>query len=110
LELYFYILKKNPLMKKLVLGLFCFSGLIAHSQQKPIIEKKEVVRIETELASDKMQGRAMFSSGITMASAFIESEFKKIGLDYYNGLKNYRQEFEIKGKKANNVIGILKGK
>src|SRR6478609_1888986 len=97
-------------MKRFVSTLFCLSGLLVQAQQKPIIQKQEVVRIETELASDKMQGRAMFSSGISMASTFIESEFKKIGLNYFDGLKNYRQEFVLEGKPANNVIGILPGK
>jgi len=97
-------------MQKQVTMLLCFLGLIAQAQQKPIIAKQEVVRIETELASDKMQGRALFSSGIAMASTFIESEYKKIGLTYFGGLNSYRQEFDIEGKPANNVIGILPGK
>lgn len=57
-----------------------------------------------------MEGRAIFSPGIALASTFIEQEFQKIGLDYYDNLKNYRQEFETKGQKANNVIGIIPGK
>ena len=70
----------------------------------------EIIRIETELASDKMQGRAMFTPGIDSASAFIEKEFSKINLQCFGDLKNYRQEFKVKSKNANNVIGILKGK
>lgn len=80
------------------------------SQQKVAIATSEITRIETELASDKMEGRAIFSPGIVLASTFIEQEFQKIGLDYYDNLKNYRQEFETKGQKANNVIGIIPGK
>ncbi|WP_326937422.1 M20/M25/M40 family metallo-hydrolase [Flavobacterium sp. PL11] len=74
------------------------------------INKQEVIRIETELASDKMEGRATFSPGIELASSFIENEFKKIKLSFFDQLKNYRQEFDIKGKAANNVIGVLPGK
>lgn len=96
-------------MKNLMLLLFVF-GLSVQAQEKPKILKEEVTRIETELASDKMQGRAIFTSGIDSASVFIEKEFAKIGLSYFNDLKNYRQEFIAKGKSANNVIGILPGK
>ena len=85
-------------------------GFLGQAQKSPKIEVKEVTRIVTELASDKMQGRALFSEGIDSASVFIEKEFAKIGLSKYSGLANYRQEFTIKNKPANNVIGILEGK
>ncbi len=78
--------------------------------QQPIISKSEVVRVETELASDAMEGRKIFTPGIERASAFIEKEFAAIGLAHFGDLKNYRQEFVKKGKKANNVIGILPGR
>lgn len=96
-------------MKKVAL-LFLLSCFAIQAQVKPIIQKSEIVRIETELASDKMQGRQVFTAGIDSASAFIEKEFAKIGLAYFKDLKNYRQEFTRKDKNANNVIGILPGK
>ena len=97
--------------KKFRYNLFSFFiGLLVQAQGNPIIDKQEIVRIETELASDKMEGRAIFTPGIELASAFIENEFKKIGLSYFKDLKNYRQEFIAEGKAANNVIGILFGK
>lgn len=96
-------------MKKTAL-LLLLIGLSVQAQKKPEIQKSEIVRIETVLASDKMEGRKIFSSGIDSASAFIEKEFAKIGLSYYQDLKNYRQEFVAKRKNANNVIGILPGK
>ncbi|UFH46824.1 M20/M25/M40 family metallo-hydrolase [Flavobacterium galactosidilyticum] len=97
-------------MKNKSILLFLFLGFFVQAQEKVVINKQEVVRIETELASDKMEGRATFSPGIELASAFIEEEFKKINLAYFDDLTNYRQEFEVKGKAANNVIGILPGK
>lgn len=112
---FIYIYKYYPLknklknMKKYQIALF-FLGLLAHSQVKTKIESKEVIRIETELSSDKMQGRAIFTAGIDSASVFIEKEFKKVGLDFYQNLKNYRQEFTAKSNSANNVIGIIPGK
>lgn len=84
--------------------------IFAQAQNKPTINHKEVVRIETELASDEMQGRAIFTPGIELASAFIENEFKEIQLTPYGDLKNYRQEFKVEGKNANNVIGMILGK
>ncbi len=97
-------------MKKEIVLLFSLFGFFVQAQEKPVIEQQEVVRIETELASDKMEGRAIFTRGIDSASVFIENEFKKIGLSYFKDLKKYRQEFVVKGKGANNVIGILLGK
>jgi Zn-dependent M28 family amino/carboxypeptidase len=84
-------------------------GQAAIAQAQPAISPTEVTRIETELASDKMEGREIFSNGNKLASAFIESEFAKAGLSQFDKLKSYRQEFEADGKPANNVIGIIPG-
>jgi Zn-dependent M28 family amino/carboxypeptidase len=100
----------NTFMKNRSILFFLFLGLLVQAQEKPIIQQQEIVRIETELASDKMQGREIFTPGIDSASAFIENEFKKIDLSYFKDLKKYRQEFVAKGKEANNVIAILLGK
>lgn len=97
-------------MKKHSGLLFFFLGFLVQAQEKPMIQQQEVVRIETELASDKMEGRAIFSPGIELASAFIEKEFRAIQLNHFKDLKTYRQEFIAKEKPANNVIGILPGK
>ena len=96
-------------MKKIAF-LFLLIGFMVQAQTKPIILKDEIVRIETTLASDKMEGREIFTVGIDSASAFIEKEFTKIGLAHYKDLKNYRQEFTSRNQSANNVIGILPGK
>jgi hypothetical protein len=39
-----------------------------------------------------MEGRRAFTPGIDKAS-FIESEFKKIGLETFNRAKDYKQAF-----------------
>lgn len=95
-------------MKKISLGLLTLLGFMTYAQNG--IQQSEVTRIETQLASDAMEGRALFTPGIEKASAFIEGEFKRIGLTYYKELMSYSQDFLIKGKKANNVIGIIPGK
>ena len=84
-------------MKKLVLSivtLFILQGAKAQSINK-IIKPKEIKRIEQKLSSDDMEGRRAFTPGIAKASAFIEGEFTKIGLQTFNGALNYRQEFFV---------------
>ncbi len=109
IKFYTFTLNIKKMKIKLLYILIAFS-LFANAQVKTKTFNSEIIRIETELASDKMQGRAMFTAGIDSASAFIENEFTKINLEKFNDLNNYRQEFKIESKSANNVIGILKGK
>jgi len=89
-------------MKKIIVSMFvlgqCFN---IHGQSiDKIITNKEVTRIEKILSADDMQGRRTFTPGIDKASAFIESEFKKIGLQTFNAAKNYKQEFSMTESKA----------
>jgi hypothetical protein len=83
-------------MKKL--GLILFFGLTSvytfgQSVDK-LITKKNVTRIIKTLTADDMMGRsASKPEHIEKATAFIESEFKKIGLSNLKGLTTYRQEF-----------------
>ena len=62
------------------------------------------------LASDDMGGRKPGTAGIEKAAQYIENEFEKIGLKKYNSLPTFRQNFEYKGIKMFNVIGVLEGK
>ncbi|MEP7143682.1 MAG: M28 family peptidase [Ferruginibacter sp.] len=82
-------------MKKIILSvvLLCFIDVSGAQSIKKIINKKQVKRIEKILSADEMQGRRTFTPGIEKASAFIESEFNKIGLQPFNGIANYRQGF-----------------
>jgi putative aminopeptidase FrvX len=82
-------------MKKIIVtavALCCFCISQAQSIDK-IINAKEVKRIEKVLSADNMQGRRTFTPSIEKASAFIEKQFKKTGLQTFNGAPNYRQEF-----------------
>jgi hypothetical protein len=56
-----------------------------------ILNAKEVERIERTLSSDEMQGRATFTPGNDKAAAFIADEFKKAGIQPWDG-KNYIQQ------------------
>lgn len=58
-----------------------------------IITARQVKKIEKILSADDMQGRRTFTPAIEKASAFIETQFKKAGLQTFKGAANYRQEF-----------------
>jgi Zn-dependent M28 family amino/carboxypeptidase len=68
------------------------------------------------LANDSMQGRKAGTEGIEKAAKYIESQFKKIGLKYFND-NSFRQTFKYKNKRSRNqeelnlfnVIGFLEG-
>ena len=82
-------------MKQLVIGALALVAVYFSNGQSinKIIKVKEVSRIEKALSDDAMEGRRTFTPGIEKASAFIESEFKNIGLQTFQGAANYRQEF-----------------
>jgi len=84
-------------MKKLLVTAFLVSNTLFLLAQNidPIINVKEVERIEKTLASDDMRGRKTFSPDIDRAANFIAAEFKSIGLQTWNNNENYRQEFAL---------------
>jgi hypothetical protein len=99
-------------MKKVIVSAFvlilCMS---VHGQSiDKIITSNEVTRIEKILAADDMQGRRTFTPGIDKASDFIESEFKKAGLQTFMGATNFRQEFSMTESKATASKIIIDGK
>jgi Iap family predicted aminopeptidase len=75
-----------------------------------IITEALIKKHITILSSDEMEGRKAGTRGIEKAARYIENEFKKIGLNKFDGLSTYRQEFNEKGLALFNVIGILEGK
>jgi hypothetical protein len=99
-------------MRKIIVSAFVLSLCIsAHGQSiDKIITSSEVTRIEKVLAADDMQGRRTFTPGIDKASAFIESEFKKAGLQPFMGAVNFRQEFSMTSSKAISSQIIIDGK
>ncbi|HMJ48699.1 MAG TPA: M28 family peptidase, partial [Ferruginibacter sp.] len=84
-------------MKKLLLlSVLLFGYTLTFAQDiDKIITVSEVTRIEKMLASDEMQGRKTFSPGIEKAASFISGEFKKAGLVFFDGLKDYLQPFSM---------------
>ncbi|SEA66471.1 Peptidase family M28 [Flavobacterium gillisiae] len=99
-------------MKKIVLsGLVLCSSLLVQAQSiDKLITVKKVTEIEKVLAADDMQGRRAFTPGIDKASGYIESQFKKIGLQTFNGAKDYRQEFSMTESKRKSLDIQIDGK
>ena len=95
-------------MRKVVFSfLLLFAQLFLGAQ---IITEDLIKKHITILSSDEMEGRKAGTRGIEKAARYIENEFKKIGLNKFDGLSTYRQEFNEKGLALFNVIGILEGK
>lgn len=73
-----------------------------------VILPGEVVRIESVLSSDEMQGRAVFTPGIDKAADFISAEFKKAGIHPVKN-ESYFQDFELLRTKFISVQGLING-
>ncbi|MCZ4223838.1 M20/M25/M40 family metallo-hydrolase [Pedobacter rhodius] len=58
-----------------------------------IITREYTDHLIKTLSADDMEGRGTFTPGIDKAATFIESEFKKIGLQPLTGEKTFRQSF-----------------
>jgi Zn-dependent M28 family amino/carboxypeptidase len=82
----------------------------------PAIDSFLVKKHLYALASDEMEGRKVGTPGIEKAAIYIETEFKNIGLTFYDTLDGYRQTFAFKSREDNqyittsNIIGVLLGK
>lgn len=74
-----------------------------------VINAKEVERIEKVLSADDMQGRRTFTPGNDKAAAFIAEEFKKIGLEKWNGSSSYLQSFTMVRPKQTSLSATLDG-
>ncbi|MHA7059706.1 M20/M25/M40 family metallo-hydrolase [Aquimarina sp. M1] len=77
--------------------------------QSPIspITPSDVKDIMNFLASDELEGRDTGSEGLEKAATFIESSFKKAGIEPY--FDSYLNTFDAKGTETYNVVGYLKG-
>ena len=108
--------KTSLLLFILVINFSCQNTIKNTASIDPTIDSLLVKKHLYTLASDKMQGRKAGTPGIEKAASYIETEFKKIGLTFYDTLNSYRQTFTIKSKQGNkdittsNIIGVLQGK
>jgi Zn-dependent M28 family amino/carboxypeptidase len=95
----------------LTLLIACFISNFSFAQNiDQLINAKEVSRIEKVLASDDMQGRKTFTPSIDKAADFIAGEFKKSGLEYFDGLTSYQQPFSMKKATVISASGNINGK
>lgn len=98
-------------MKRLMLALFGTLIIYACATQREVQlnELSDVERIIKSLSADEMQGRATFSPGIEKAAAFIENEFKQIGLRPLSNESSFRQQFTMRVIKPGSHTVILNG-
>jgi Zn-dependent M28 family amino/carboxypeptidase len=97
-------------MKYLLVLLFAVTGTISYCQNiDNIINSKEVNRIESVLASDEMRGRKTGTPDIDRAADFISNEFKKAGLQPWNG-NSFLQSFSLTRSKMIDENGTIDGK
>ena len=71
------------------------------------ITSSEVESSVTYLASDERQGRNTGSPGIEAAANYIAEQFRSAGVNSY--FDDYRDNFDINGKQAFNVVGYIEG-
>src|SRR6478609_2944754 len=81
-------------MKKIIIVFLLISPLAYAQKVNKLIKEENVTRVISTLAADDMMGRpADNPQYMEKATAFIEAEFKKIGLKPLTGLTGFRQEF-----------------
>src|SRR4051812_34348596 len=88
---------QNICMKKItIVALLLSASSYGFGQNiNKLINQADVERIIKTLAADDMQGRGSFTPGIEKAAAFIEGQYKQIGLKPMEGNSGYRQNFTM---------------
>jgi hypothetical protein len=82
-------------MKRLILLCASVGFIFSYAQNvDKLIQEANVSRVLKTLSSNEMMGRpSLEPAKMEPATAFIESEFKKIGISPLTGLSGFRQEF-----------------
>lgn len=95
----------------ILIGCFLLTISLQGQPVNKYIKEKQVAKIINKLAADDMRGRSALSpADINRAAAFIESEFKKAGLQPLAGATGYRQEFQKEKLSLVNLEVIVDGK
>lgn len=96
---------------RIIFFLSAFTVCNSYSQDvNKLIKEENVSRIIKTLSADDMMGRpAAKPQYIEKATAFIDSEFKKIGLKPLKGLTGFRQEFQKERVSPDKVEVIING-
>jgi hypothetical protein len=75
--------------------------------------KASIERLKADvyyLASDKLEGRGISTSGIELAARHVRAEFKRLGLKSGTPDGSYYQPFEYNRHSLHNVVGVLEGR
>lgn len=83
----------NKKLLTIALVAITFQGFSQDADQ--LIKQADVEQTIKTLASDDMQGRRTFTSGIEKAAQYIEGQFKAIGLKPLSNDKDFRQQFTM---------------
>jgi hypothetical protein len=103
-------MNKNIILS-LLTGIIISSSCVAQKPLQPNISQSDVSRVLKTLSADDMMGRdAMKPEEIGKAADFIANEFKFAGLEYFEGLKTYRQSFDMKSIKPSGGSLLINGK
>lgn len=97
-------------MRRVILLPIVLYILTACTPAEPQILQAEVERIIGTLASDEMRGRRTFSPEIDLAADFISGEFERIGLQKWDGLDSYKQEFYVFNFTVDSLVVKTDGK
>ena len=77
---------------------------------KNSFDQNEATRIINILAADDMRGRKTYSPEIDKAASFIDAEFSKAGLQFFNGANGFKQTFSVTRAKFISASGIVNEK
>ncbi|MFM7710117.1 MAG: M28 family peptidase, partial [Ferruginibacter sp.] len=92
-------LRKRPVLAFLMWGLFLVSPSIAQKMDpKPYAEFITADRLKKHLsaiAHDSMMGRETGTAGQRMAAAYIQNQYRQIGLRHPDGLSDYQQYYPL---------------
>ncbi len=80
---------------------------LKHGFELEPVSAAETLALMETVASDEFEGRGTGTPGIEAAAVFAEKFFKEAGLSPY--FETYRDEFEVNGKKASNIVAYLEG-
>lgn len=73
------------------------------------VNKEQLIKDVTFLASDELKGRASFSAEIDKAADYISNRFTQIGLQPLNGNDSFKQSFNVHQISVNNKTVVLDG-
>ncbi|MDX1472181.1 MAG: M20/M25/M40 family metallo-hydrolase [Flavobacteriaceae bacterium] len=87
--------------------LILFSCKTSDSVAEYKVDSNRIKNTVTYLASDELAGRNTGTPGIEKAALFLEGELNQYGVKPF--FDDYRDNFDVKGTQAFNIVGIVEG-